>query len=1171
MFKLTATVRKNTAIVIVMTVLLISMGPIFRIGDTGMTIITEPNNSRTDEQQPDEEGFTSEMQEDKVLEKRYSLSREHSVDSSYFTKPKQPVNNIPLVTRAKKEWTFMVYLDADNNLEGAGIDDFLEMSAIGSIADVNIVVQMDRISGYDSSYGDWTNCQRYYITNGMTPTSGNALGNWGDGQGGREVNMGDPNTFYSFLRWGISSYPANRYAVVLWDHGSQWYGACSDDSSGGDILNMSDIDLALYYNYLDMGNTTLDLVGFDACLMASLEVTYQVWGYADHMVASEHLEPGDGWEYQWSLNWLVNNPMSSPSRLARQIVDDFVDSYKNGHNQQDDVTLSAIDFTDFKEFILAYNNLTYELYDNFSLYQNYVNLASGLVETYEDFYIDLHHFHDIINSTIVNETMNTLIGDFDRTYRSVVEYSRQWNTSDGVDTRNASGLTIYMPWKSNDYDSDYTSDPYFYFPKQTYYPDFLASYYDQPENKKPTIDNYQPALNDLTVYETQSLHFSMEASDKEGNLLSYVWFISDVYQDKVLESKMTVETAFGDAGSYGVTGYVLDGPWEGLDYGITLYDEVKWDFTVLVDNVLPEFHGLYLPASFPEDRVVNITVNATDNVELSTIWIDVDGIGNFSMTPAGGGEFYHLFNVSEPDFYNVTISLNDTKDNWNSSFCQVEVRDTTRPEADAGNDRNVAQHARIDLNGSGSTDNSGVVNYTWSFELDRVVKKLYGSSPFFTFDSAGVYNISLEVKDAWNNSDMDSLIVTVTDVTSPVANAGNDISIDQHQEAHFNGSFSSDNLGIVNFSWYFEYNDTDVNLYGMEADFIFDIAGLYNITLSVKDAAGQASVDHLLVRVRDITFPVADAGLNQTVNEGDIVTLDGSASGDNVGIVNYTWSFTYNNTSVDIFGVSPSYVFDIPGNYTVTLVVMDNVSLSGTDTVMINIIGSVIPGDDDDDTTGDDDSDDDNPSDDDADDDTPGDDDADDDTTGDDDSDDDTGGDDDSDDDTGVGDDKTDPSIWDSEALSKNNVMIAGGVMLVLTIIILGLIVVMKGKRRKPEREIGNDDITEDHLPEIPEEESPGGPMTEKKAAAVLEESVHDGEREDVVNWREDDSEEIMEESSEKDMAEPRGDLRQPDEKVKPKKVVMKPLVDRKVKPVMKPLSGEKKKAVMKPLSEKKI
>jgi hypothetical protein len=110
-----------------------------------------------------------------------------------------------------KEWTFMVYLDADNDLETSGIVDFYEMASVGSTADINIVVQFDRIDGYSESDGDWTDCRRFYITLGMAPTAENALSSLG------EVNMGDPQSLIDFVNWTIMEYPAERYILVLWD------------------------------------------------------------------------------------------------------------------------------------------------------------------------------------------------------------------------------------------------------------------------------------------------------------------------------------------------------------------------------------------------------------------------------------------------------------------------------------------------------------------------------------------------------------------------------------------------------------------------------------------------------------------------------------------------------------------------------------------------------------------------------------------------------------------------------------------------------------------------------------------------------------------------------------------------------------------------------------------
>ena len=145
----------------------------------------------------------------------------------------------------------MVYLDADNNLENAGITDFLEMSNIGSGPDVNIVVQFDRISGYDSSYGDWTGTRRGLIQPGDIPDT-----NWGIDIG--EINMGDATSVIDFVRWTMTECPADNYALIFWDHGGGFYGVCFDDT------NVDDLSMADLSTIID-GIPEIELIGFDAC------------------------------------------------------------------------------------------------------------------------------------------------------------------------------------------------------------------------------------------------------------------------------------------------------------------------------------------------------------------------------------------------------------------------------------------------------------------------------------------------------------------------------------------------------------------------------------------------------------------------------------------------------------------------------------------------------------------------------------------------------------------------------------------------------------------------------------------------------------------------------------------------------------------------------------------
>ena len=107
------------------------------------------------------------------------------------------------------QWTILVYLDGDNNLEREAIDDFLEMASVGSNSQVQIVAQFDRTPGYDRRYGDWQGTKRFHVTPGLAPEAANALMDLG------EVNMGDVQTLIDFVLWGKLAFPAQRTRDIL--------------------------------------------------------------------------------------------------------------------------------------------------------------------------------------------------------------------------------------------------------------------------------------------------------------------------------------------------------------------------------------------------------------------------------------------------------------------------------------------------------------------------------------------------------------------------------------------------------------------------------------------------------------------------------------------------------------------------------------------------------------------------------------------------------------------------------------------------------------------------------------------------------------------------------------------------------------------------------------------
>jgi len=347
-------------------------------------------------------------------------------------------------TSPEREWTFMVYLDADNNLESAGIQDLNEMETVGSSDSLAIIVQMDRISGYDSSNGNWTETRRYYVTkdNDTENISSNLLENLG------ELNMGDSNTLSSFVNWTMQTYPAQHYALVLWDHGGSSAtgpGACWDDTNNEeDYLTMPEIKETLANIYSVVGKK-IAVLAFDACLMGMIEVAYQVRDYVNYMVCSEETEPNNGYPYDTILTELAASPSMSPSQLAATIVTKYVDSYTDGLPNPEDaphVTSAAFNLTKISDTAVAVSQLAEALIGDFNNSESAVRSAWEQAETFHGDFVDLYNFTQLLNGKVSNVTIKTKA-------ESVLDAVDSLVISEGHGTvhSNAHGVSIYYPKK----------------------------------------------------------------------------------------------------------------------------------------------------------------------------------------------------------------------------------------------------------------------------------------------------------------------------------------------------------------------------------------------------------------------------------------------------------------------------------------------------------------------------------------------------------------------------------------------------------------------------------------------------------------------------------------------------------------------------------------------------
>lgn len=277
------------------------------------------------------------------------------------------------------------------------------------------------------------------------------------------------------------------------------------------------------------------------------------------------------------------------------------------------------------------------------------------------------------------------------------------------------------------------------------------------------------------------------------------------------------------------------------------------------------------------------------------------------------------------------------------------------PVANAGANQSVVVGAVVTLDGSASSDaNDDKLTYSWSFtsrptDSTATLSGTTTVSPTFTADKAGNYVLSLIVNDGEVNSTAASVTVTATATTSntaPVANAGTDQTVTVGSVVTLNGSASSDANGdTLTYSWSFTTPSANPPVLTLtdpvKPTFTASVAGTYVVSLIVNDGKVNSTADSVTVTVTSL--PVADAGPDQTVFAGDLVTLDGSASKapNNGTIATYTWAFTTPAAGAPTLDLTvpakPTFTTSVAGTYVISLVVNDGKDNSAADSVTVTV------------------------------------------------------------------------------------------------------------------------------------------------------------------------------------------------------------------------------------------
>ncbi|MEI7989402.1 MAG: clostripain-related cysteine peptidase [Chloroflexota bacterium] len=429
----------------------------------------------------------------------------------------------PAAQGIKAKWLVMLYNDADDEiLEKDMLMDLNDSELIGSSKDVTIVTQIDRYNGEGGYRGDggWTSTRRYLVQqdNDLEHLKSKMIADLG------ELDTGDPQTLVDFAEWAIKNYPAERYALVMSNHGGGWTGFMSDNYPKKEsIMSLAGFDAALGQIINDTGIEQFELVGFDACLMAQMEIVSALAPFAKYSVLSEEVVPGMGWAYDFFLKTLIKNPDMDGAKLAKAIVDGYIvedirvtdekvrkEFVAEAFNLEgdysaadvaealsEDVTMSAIDLAAVPRLVGAVNDLSLVLT---KVDQREVDKARTYAQSFQSVFgdktppafIDLGHFIALLDKNIKNDALSESIKTVQDNLKKAVIFEKH-----GPKRPAATGLSIYFPvadlYKLTSAPGDATnytasSDR---FTAASLWPQFLAFHY-----AKKKID---PKMADLSV------------------------------------------------------------------------------------------------------------------------------------------------------------------------------------------------------------------------------------------------------------------------------------------------------------------------------------------------------------------------------------------------------------------------------------------------------------------------------------------------------------------------------------------------------------------------------------------------------------------------------------------------------------------------------------------------
>lgn len=477
--------------------------------------------------------------------------------------------------------TLLVYM-IGSNLEsegGCATADIMEMIDGNVSKDVNILIEAGGAKKWQNSVIKADELNTYRVEQGGLSTVRTM----------KKTSMVNPSTLTDFIKWGVSNYPADSYSLIFWNHGGGTLAGFGMDELFKGDLTVGDIASAI-----KASGAHFKFVGFDACLMGTIEVAYAMAPYADYLVASEEEEPGSGWYYTNFVKALTKNPSIDMKVLGQMIVDDFVAA---NNKRGDNVTLSVIDLSKidslFKSLVQLCASCDMELRnDN----QKTISSARSKAKSFGSSDYDQIDIIDFCKRSGVNGS-NEMIN----AVNDAVVYHK-------TNMANTNGLAMYFPYKLKSYYNQMASMMKGFGMSNPEYNGFFSDYLSVLQGHSLSKKSMSP-MEATTGYKEEVQDYTSEAwyneeiaqtgagldgleLNEDGELVAEL--MGDYYgislsADEVDVISSIATVAYLDDGE----GYIdlgMDDIYEAMDY-----DDGSADLYITFDNTWVALNGQVVP------------------------------------------------------------------------------------------------------------------------------------------------------------------------------------------------------------------------------------------------------------------------------------------------------------------------------------------------------------------------------------------------------------------------------------------------------------------------------------------------------------------------------------------------------------------------------------------------